>query len=320
MRPFTYVRPAAFEEALDALRSEEVRALAGGTDLLTLMKADIERPRRLVDIKQLSEVGRHVVKRGEGLEIGALVTLTDLERHAEIRAAHTALAEAAAQAATPQLRNAATLGGNLLQRPRCWYFRSPHLRCWRRGGDACPAWHGQNRLHAVFGGGPCHTAHPSDPAAALVALDASVVLRGAEGEREVPLEALYVLPSPEHRDDVRIGVDELIVAVRLPRVRTRSVYLKAMDRKSWAFALAGVAASIARRAGGDVEDARIVLSGVAPIPWRVPAAEQALLAGEKSDQVARVALQGAEPLRHNGYKVPLARALVRRALARLLEG
>jgi xanthine dehydrogenase YagS FAD-binding subunit len=320
MRPFAYVRPGAFAEALDALRGEKCRALAGGTDLLTLMKADIEQPRLLVDIKRLPELGRRVAKGADALEIGALVTLAEIERHPAILSAHTALAEAAAQAATPQLRNAATLGGNLLQQPRCWYFRNPHLRCWRRGGDACPAWHGENRLHAVFGGGPCHAAHPSDPAVALLALDARVVLHGLHGAREAPLEDLYMLPSTEHRSDVRLGDDELIAAVRLPSSPGQSLYLKAMDRKSWAFALAGVAASVVRPNGGAIESARIVLSGVAPIPWRVPAAEQALVAGAKAEEIARVALEGAEPLRHNAYKVPLARALVRRAVARLLEG
>jgi xanthine dehydrogenase YagS FAD-binding subunit len=236
-----------------------------------------------------------------------------------------ALAEAAAVAATPQLRNMATIGGNLLQRPRCWYFRHPLATCWLKGGAGCPARDGENRLHALFGDGPCYAVHPSDLAPALLALEAEVHVRGPAGERWLPLDDLYRLPADDRRTETVLAPDELVLALRLPAppAGTRGTYLKAMDRKTWAFALAGVAA-VLRLAGRRILQARVVLSGVAPIPWRAGAAEQVLAGEEASDalvaRAAEAALAGAEPLGDNGYKVPLTLALVRRALGRLLAG
>jgi xanthine dehydrogenase YagS FAD-binding subunit len=322
MRAFAYSSARTVEEAIALLASDESRALAGGTDLLTLMKADIDAPALLVDIKQLDALSSRIEETDDGLVIGALCTLSDIAGHPAVRERYTALAEAADAAATPQLRNMATLGGNLLQRPRCWYFRHPSIQCWLKGGEDCPAREGENRGHALFGGGPCYAVHPSDPAAALVALDAEVLVRGAAGERAVPLSAFFALPKDERRTETALAQDELIVAVRIPPypLGTRSTYLKAMDRKFWAFALVGVAVAV-RLSGNHVQHARIVLGGVAPIPWRARAAEL-VLTGEDIgegffDRVADAALQGAVPLRHNAYKLQLSRALLRRALQAL---
>jgi xanthine dehydrogenase YagS FAD-binding subunit len=322
VRAFEYSSPRSLPDALALLAQdgEAVRPLAGGTDLLTLMKADLIAPSRLVDVKRLAELDDRIVVEADGLTIGALATLAQIESDPLVRASFPALAEAAAVAATPQLRNMATIGGNLLQRPRCWYFRHPQVRCWLKGGDECPAQDGQNQLHALFGGGPCYAVHPSDPATALVALDASVRLRGPEGERSLPLADFFALPTDGRRTETVLRPDELILSlsVPLPPDGGHSAYLKAMDRKVWAFALVGVAASVVRD-GSRIAAACLVLGGVAPIPWRATGAEQLLVGAEIDDDLfaraADAALADSEPLSHNGYKVPLARTLVRRALA-----
>lgn len=308
------------------------RYLAGGTDLLTLMKADVVAPALLVDIKRAEGLPRGVEERADGLVLGALTTLSDVERHPLVRERYPALAQAIGLAATPQLRNMATIGGNLLQRPRCWYFRGHLFRCWLKGGDGCPARDGENQHHGLFGtvsgpaadssASPCVAVHPSDAASALVALGAEVRLRGPAGERALPVEELFAEPTVDRRSETVIRPDELLLEVRLPApaAGARSTYLKAMDRKVWAFALAGAAVML-RLDDRRVADARVVLSGVATIPWRVPAAEQALVGKEAGpaafERAADAAVAGARPLAHNGYKVPLVRSLVRRALEEL---
>lgn len=324
MRQFEYSSPPNIDEALQQLERDggSARPLAGGTDLLTLMKADITAPAQLINIKQMHDIPRGISEAADGLALGALTTLSEIEAHPAIAARYPALAEAAAVAATPQLRNMATLGGNLLQRPRCWYFRSPHFHCWLKGGQECQARDGENQHHALFGGGPCYAVHPSDIAPALLALGAEIDLRGAAGKRTLPLEAFFALPTDERRTETVVGDDELVLSIRLPAqpAGSRSTYLKAMDRKVWAFALVGVAALL-RLEGRKVADARLVLSGVAPIPWRAEAAERALIGAEADqalfEQAAEIALADAQPLAHNGYKLALAKTLVYRALSAL---
>lgn len=322
MRTFAYARANTLTETitlLDHAENGHTRPLAGGTDLLTLMKADIVAPTQLIDIKRLDELPRGITETATGVTLGALTTLAEIERSDLLHTRYPLLVEAAAQAATPQLRNMATIGGNLLQRPRCWYFRNHLFHCWLKGGDDCPAREGENQHHALFGDSPCVAVHPSDLASALVALDATVRLQGPTGERALPIANFFALPQDHRRQESTIGDDELLLALEIPAlpVGTQSTYLKAMDRKSWAFALVGVAAVVST-VNGQITHARLVLSGMAPIPWRATAAEQALLgttmADAQLDQVADLALGGAQPLRHNGYKVPLARALVQRAL------
>jgi xanthine dehydrogenase YagS FAD-binding subunit len=319
MRSFAYLDATNVEEALGCVGAG-ARPLAGGTDLLTLMKADLAAPERLVNLKRA--LPKDVEPRPDGLAIGAGATLAEVERHPLIMKGYAALAQAAAAAASPQIRNLATLGGNLLQRPRCWYFRNARTRCWLKGGRECLAREGENRNHALFGGGPCWAVHPSDPAAALLAFDAEVRLAGPAGESVVALERFMALPSEERRSETVLAPNQLVLGVRLPPQpsETRSIYLKAMDRAAFSFALAGVAV-VLRLSHGKVAHARIVLSGVGPIPWRAQEAERLLAGGaaeeESFERVARAALQGASPLRHNGYKVPLARALLKRALRKL---
>lgn len=318
---FEHVTARSEAEALDLLGPNGAGSLiAGGTDLLVLMKEGLAQPHRLVDIKGLDAL-RGIATEGKGLRLGALTTLAEIEESDQLRERYTVLAEAASLAASPQLRNQATLGGNLLQRPRCWYFRGDY-NCWLRGGDICYAVQGENHHHAVLGSRPCIAVQPSDLAPALVALDASLRLRDSQGERELPAEEFFRNPTDDRRIEHDLGQGELITAIILPPQPegARSTYLKAMEREAWAYALVSVAARLVVREGV-VQDARVVLGGVATTPWRSQSAEETLLGQEASEesfeQAAAAAVEGAHPYDDNGYKVTLARNLVRRALARL---
>lgn len=318
MRPFDFARPERLEDVLRSL-GPAVRPYAGGTDLLPLMKADLFAPQKLVDVKRALSAA--IEGSEKGIVIGALAVLEDLENASSIRKHCTALAEACGSAASPQLRNMATIGGNLLQRPRCWYFRNPRVHCWLKGGERCTAEEGDNRRHALFGDSPCRAVHPSDPAAALVALNAQIRIHGLRGERIVPAENFFMLPREDRRVETVLAEDELIVDIRIPTPApgTRSTYMKAMERKTWNFALVGVAAALRLSNQRIIEDARLVLSGVAPVPWRSSHAERVLIGKKASTDIfaeaAEAAIEGASPLMHNGYKLPLVKALVQRALA-----
>lgn len=330
MRAFAYASPRSLDEAIALLdgagdgHAGGTRLLAGGTDLLTLMQADLIAPERLVDIKRLAELDDRIEDGAEGLTIGALATLAELEEDPFVQSRYPILAEAAGLAATPQLRNMATLGGNLLQRPRCWYFRDSRVHCWLKGGDLCYARGGENQHHALFDVSPCVAVHPSDPAVALLALDARVRLRGPSGEREISLGSFFAPPEDGRRKETTQADNEVIVAVRIPprHADARGVYLKAMERKAWAFALVSVAA-VLRLEAGRIAEVSVALGGVAPAPWHARDAEQVLVGAESSaDLFARAAdaaLTGAGALAKNGYKLPLAKALLRRALADLTD-
>ncbi|MFN8443019.1 MAG: xanthine dehydrogenase family protein subunit M [Caldilineaceae bacterium] len=325
MRPFDYHRAQTVEETLVRLTTTndgEIRPLAGGTDLLTLMKGNLAAPIELIDIKRVANLPKGITATASGLQIGTLTTLSEIEQHPLLAERFPLLAEAAGLAATPQLRNMATIGGNLLQRPRCWYFRNELFHCWLKGGDDCPADEGQNEFHALFGGGPCYAVHPSDLASALLAVDAEVQVRSATGERTLPLADFFALPTDDRRRESVLAEDELILSIQIPFLpaTARSTYLKAMDRKVWAFALVGVAA-VVQVEQGQISEARLVLGGVAPIPWQVQDAEAMLIGQLPSEalftRAAEQALTGAERLQHNTYKVPLLKSLIRRALTLL---
>ena len=326
MRSFEYVTATGLGQAIGLLDGDDAatRLLAGGTDLLPLMKLDLVRPRRVVDLKSVAEIASGIDASASGVSIGALTTLAALESSSLLRDGYTALAEAASSAATPQIRNRATLGGNLLQRPRCWYYRSSQFHCWLKGGDTCHARDGQNQLHAVYGDSPCVAVHPSDPAAALLVLGAEVEVSTGANSRRLSMSDFYTLPSEDHRLESTLQPDEVLTRISLPALDdVRSTYRKAMNRKVWAFALVGVAAAL-RLDGGRAHDVRLVLSGVAPIPWRVAAAERTLEDAALDDnaiaRAAEVALAEARPLGLNGYKVPLARGLIQQALRELRSG
>jgi xanthine dehydrogenase YagS FAD-binding subunit len=321
MRAFEYASATRLSDAVDGDGS--VRFLAGGTDLLPLMKLDVVQPTRLVDLKHVAELEPGIRESDGGIAIGALTTLAELESSALLRSRYAAAAEAAALAATPQLRNMATLGGNLLQRPRCWYFRSSQFQCWLKGGEVCHARDGENQLHAIMGDSPCVAVHPSDPPAALVALGAEVSVWDSGSTRRIPLAEFFALPREDRRTENLLRPGEVVTSVWLPPATgVRSTYRKAMNRKVWAFVLVGVAAAV-RFDGGAVRDARLVLNGVAPIPWRAASAERVLEGSSLDDaatgRAAEAAVAEAQPLALNGYKVALVRGLVQQALRGLRE-
>src|SRR5919206_1917841 len=328
MKAFEWTNPANINEAVKMLGSsagdidEAPRPIAGGQDLLTTMKDYTSRPARLVNLKHIRGLN-NITLNARGLTIGALVTLTELEEHEGVRKSFPGLAEAAHSIATQQIRNLGTIGGNLCQRPRCWYYRLEEVICLKKGGSECYAATGENKYNAILGGGPSYIVHPSDLAPVLVALGASVAVTGADGRRTIPLEKFFTLPNEGsiRRENV-LKNDEIITEVVVPAspFAARSTYLKFKERDSLDFALSAVAAVLELGADKRVRQARIVLGGVAPVPWRVPKAEEFLkgkaLDAASLEEAARLALEGAEPLSKNAYKVPLTQTLVRRALAK----
>ena len=321
MRPFTFVRAGSVAEAARLLGTGSA-ALAGGTDLLGLMKGGIARPERLVDLSRLDGLRGWSRERGAGMRIGALTALVELEESDPLARSLPILREALTDAATAQLRAMGTVGGNLLQHNRCWYFRDPGVTCWLKGGTHCFARDGQNEHHAIVGSDACVRVAPSDLAPALIAYDARVTLASGRGTRSIPLAELFADPMLHKREEHTIKRGEILTDVRIGEaaLQRRGTYLKAMDRKAWSFATVSVAAA-ARVRDGKLRDTRIVLGGVAAVPWRVPAAEAEIDGRVFDDELARRAadalLADAHPLRMNGYKVPLAKELVRRALRKL---
>ena len=334
--PFDHVDAASLAEAMAALAAHGPRAqvLAGGTDLLGLMKDRIGGPGMpvpevLVNVKRIPELHGIAGTADGGLRIGAAVTLADLERHADVTARFPALAQAAAAVATTQIRAMGTVGGNLCQRPWCWYFRHPQFPCLKRGGTQCFALPGSNRTYfGVLGLGVCVMSHPSDLAPALVALDARVVIAGASGPRTVPIEQFF--RGPRSRTETVLEAGEILVAVEVPAPApgARSLFLKHRVRGTWDFALSEVAVSATPRsaaAGGNGadrwHDVRVALGGVAPFPYRAMAAETVLDGHAPSEPLLREAAEAAvgraRPLSQNGYKIDLTRALVARALTAL---
>jgi xanthine dehydrogenase YagS FAD-binding subunit len=314
---FEYHRPESADDAARLLEAPGALPMGGGTDLLVLIKERLSNPASLVDLRCIRD-SRAVTPIGGGLRIGATARIADLARDEAIRERFPALASACESVGTTALRHMGTIGGNLCQRPRCWYLRR-NVPCLKNGGSHCLAESGENQYHAIFGGGPCYIVHPSDPAVALTALGAVVELTSGRGTRRLPIAELYVLPSERLDRETDLERGEIITAIELPgdgAGGTQS-YEKLMQRGSWDFALASLAA--VRTAKGDV---RLVLGGVAPRPWRLRRSiEEEVARGRlEADDVARLvdgALYEARPLARNGYKVQLARTLLRRAIIEL---
>jgi len=329
MNRFDYVRATALAEAVTAAAAPGAAYLASGTNLLDLMKGNIARPSRLVDITRLPDLDGIETLSDGSLRIGALVGNADLAHDAEFAKTYPAIAEALLSGASAQLRNAATVGGNLLQRTRCGYFYDTASRCNKLvPGSGCDALGGDNRLHAILGWSEsCIATHPSDFFVPLAAFDAVVEIEGKNGRREVALEALHRLPgdAPEHNSVLAPG--ELIVAVRLPasaRAFARhSRYLKVRERNSYAFAIVSVAAGLVIE-NGTIKEARLALGGVAPKPWRARAAEAQLVGSAAGPgafgRAAQVALSEAKPSGDIAFKIELAQRLIVRALAAAAAG
>ncbi len=322
MKAFVHKNATSVKEAVSLLAQNAGKAMpiAAGSDLLGEMKDRIETPEVVVNLKSIPGLDK-IQQQSGAISIGALVPIVEIAESQLLRTNFQALVEAASVIASPQIRNVGTIGGNLCQRPRCWYYRSS-LVCLRKGGKICYAPVGENRYHAILGGGPSFIVHPSDLAPALVALDAKARIAGPSGERTIPLEQFFVLPSVNYRRENVLKPDEILteIIVPLPAAGTKSTYWKQMERDAWDFALASVAA-VVRQKDGKIEHARVVMGGVAPIPWRSKEAEAAP-AGKPLDQAtvahaAEEAMKPAHPMRDNAYKVDLSKAILRSTLLRL---
>lgn len=320
MESFAYTQPGTLREAFALLTNKKGRLIAGGTDLLGEMQDGIVSPGLLVSLERIPGI-KTLREEKNVLRIGAMATLAELENDKMIAEQYPLLAAAASAVATPQLRVQATVGGNLCQRPRCWYYRGD-FNCLKKGGAVCYAQDGENQYHAILGGGPCHIVHPSDMAVALTAMGASARVAGPRGEKTVPLEKFFVLPQADAKRETILGPGEILVEIRVPKPApdARGVFRKIRERGAWDFALASVAlyAVIKDKV---IQEARIVLGGVAPIPWRAVRAEQALkgktLTGPVMRLAGEAAVTDARPLSQNEYKIRLTRNLVRQALATL---
>lgn len=327
MRAFANANPRDVQEAArlsqKARRDGQKTAFAGGgSDLLGMMKEHLVTPDVLVHLRAIPGMDKVETSNG-GVGIGGLITLTALSRDPLIRARYPVLAEAAESVATPQIRNVGTLAGNVCQRPWCWYFRNG-FPCYKAGGNQCFSAAGENQFHAIFGGGPSFIVHPSDTAPALVALDAKFRIVGPSGERTLSAADFFTLPKQNPARENALADDEVLASVILPSLpaERRSTYYKVLDREAWTHAVVSVAV-VLEMEKEICRFARIVLGGVAPVPWRVPAAEQALVGQhvtpELAAQAAKAAIAGATPLAKNKYKVPLTEEIVKRTVSSLAQ-
>ncbi len=326
LNAFSMSFPKTVEEAVSELPSgravvehTRARVLAGGQDLLTEMKEHLVEPRKLVNLKGVEGLDAIQETADGGFEIGALVRIAQIAAEPRFKGAFAALSEAAASVGTPQIRAAGTLGGNLCQRPRCWYYRSEETRCMKRGGTECFSFSGENKYNAILAGGPSYIVHPSDMAPALVALGAEIVIAGPKGERVLELDRFFTLPSEGSilRENV-LRSEEIVTHIRVPAQPAGAVstYVKFRERESFDFALGAVAMSLSLT-DGMIQRARLCLGAVAPIPWRCLSTEEWLLGKQANLKTFRGAgedaLFEAEPLSKNQYKVPLTQGLIVKA-------
>ncbi len=326
MPTFDYIEPHSLDEAVALLSQPGAVAMGGGTDLLPQVNDGIVPAARLVGLAAIPGMVA-IAETVGGLTIGAAATIADVAAHPLVHRRYAALAEAAGGLATPQIRNEGTIGGNLNQRPRCWYYRSPLIPCLKKGGDRCYALAGNTRLLCVTGGDRCYIVHPSDTGVALSALDATLETAGPNGGRELTMGEFFAGPSQDVLRENALEPGELVARIALTDdAPERSIYLKVRERESGDFALVSVAVALSldgEAAGTVISKARIVLGGVAPIPYRAVEVED-YLTGRPAAAVdpaaaAALALTSATPLPQNGYKLPMARNIIKRALTQLLE-
>jgi xanthine dehydrogenase YagS FAD-binding subunit len=327
MNNFTYTRATSVKDAVQRATSDKNSLfIGGGTNLVDRLKAFLDEPSQLIDISRLQMQSIEKMANG-GWRVGALVTNTALADHPEIRRNYPFLSRAILSGASQQIRNVATVGGNLLQRTRCPYYYDTAFACNKREpGSGCPAATGINRMHAIIGASEqCVAVHPSDMCVALAALDAVVEVEGPKGKRQIPFVNFHSLPENTPQRDSNLEAGELITAIILPplSLAKSGVYLKLRDRTSYSFALISVAAAL-EVAGDKIKDVRLAMGGVAHKPWRANEAEKFLI-GKPADittftQAANIALQGAKPLAHNGYKIEMTKRAIRRALMVSAQG
>ncbi|MEO5936096.1 MAG: FAD binding domain-containing protein [Terriglobales bacterium] len=317
MNRFAWSEARTVQEAI-AQAGEGVLFKAGGVDLVDRLKEGLDAPKQLVNIRNVKELSR-LTTDASGLRIGPLVTLAQLDADANVRRQYTALADAAGHAATPQIRNMATVGGNLLQRPRCWYFRSQTFHCLKKGGNRCFAQDGENEYHAIFDNALCAIVHPSATAAALIALGATIELTSGKGKRQAKLEEFFTLPTDGILRENSLQAGELLTEIRVPtpKAGARSAYMKLGEKESFDWPLAEVAV-VLEQTGGKVAKANVILGAASPIPRRAKEAEAALMGKtvsvDTATAAAKAALTGATPLARNGYKLPIFEAVIRRTI------
>jgi xanthine dehydrogenase YagS FAD-binding subunit len=318
MNNFQWTQASSVDQALASLTDDAVFK-GGGVDLMDLLKERLIEPPRVINLRTISELDFVEDDKGGGLRIGPAVTLAKIATHPKVRSKWSILADAVGRAATPQIRNMATIGGNLLQRPRCWYFRSEQFYCRRKGGDTCYAQEGENQYHAIFNNTQCAIVHPSAAATPVVALGGSLVLKSPKGEREVEAEKFFVLPDVDVHHENTIQPDEIVTSIKLPApaAGTTMAYVRQGEKESFDWPLAEVAVVI-ERDGETCRRASIVLGAASPAPHRAVDAEAALR-GKRVDEstaadAAKLALKGAHVMTQNGYKLPLFDTLIRRTV------
>jgi xanthine dehydrogenase YagS FAD-binding subunit len=328
MKGFEYYKVTTVAQVITLLTRHGERAtiLAGGSDILSMMKDRVEGPKlhppqHLIDIKGIKELN-YIREQRTGLKIGATTTLTDIASSPLISTKYPLLASAAGQVAVPQIRNVGTLGGNLCQRPRCWYFRGRLFKdCFRKEEDNCYAPGGENQYHAIIGGENCYMVFPSDMATALTALNAKVEIGTPKGNKLIPIEQFYVRPGKNILKETILGPSEMVLSVEIPALASgsKNIYLKLKERQAFDFAIVSVAAMVTLR-DKIVSDARIVLGGVAPYPFRAIGAEADLKGKKIGDAIGaatKVAVEGAQPMSNNVYKVRAVKGLIEQTLASL---
>jgi xanthine dehydrogenase YagS FAD-binding subunit len=322
MNRFEFARATSVAEALSLVAQKPGSVWkAGGIDLLDHLKEYLLDPPRLVDLKSVPGMQDVEAEPDGSIRIGPLVTLAQVAAHPAIRKTHAALAQACGEAASPQIRNVATIGGNLLQRPRCWYYRLASYPCLKKGGDTCFAVGGENRYHTIFGDGACNAPHPSNAALGFTSFGASLVLQSSRGTRTVPTDQFFTIPGKDPRLENAKEPDEILTAVVLPAAKgVRSVYASVKEKAAFDWPLVSTAVAL-RVEGGVVRAARIVLGAVATVPLRSAAAEKTLIGrgldDASAEAVVSAAISGAQPLSDNGYKVELLRTLLQRTLQSL---
>lgn len=323
MKSFENIDVKSVREAVGLLQrfhqqKKNAAVVGGGSEYLQLMKDRVVEPDYVINLKTIPGLEYIKEDRG-GFRIGALAKLADIEEHPAVREKLLILSAAAAEAASPQIRNAGTIAGNICQRPFCWYFRSSNFTCLRKGGQVCYAVTGDSRFHAILGAGPSYIVHPSDTAPALVALGAQIKIVGPGGEKTIPLEKFFVLPSVDYKRENILSPGEIVteIYVPTPKAGNKGFYHKVRERLAWDHAIVTVATTV-ESSGNVVRAARVVMGGVAPIPWRAGKAEEFLRGKRLDESVARqageIALEGAKPLKDNVYKVKMAQDLIQRGL------
>jgi xanthine dehydrogenase YagS FAD-binding subunit len=324
MKEFKIAQPQSLDQASSLLseKKDGYFVMAGGTDLLDEIKNGIVGPEVVVDLATIPGLS-FIQEAGSWISVGAMTRVAELAGDPTIQENFPVLREAAISLASPQLRNVGTVGGNLCQRPRCWYFRDPDTICRKKGGSRCYAFRGKNRYHAIFGGGVCYIVYPSDLAPALISLGAEAVIGGPAGEKNLPLEEFYILPQVNVRRENILQEGEILREIRipLPKNGAKSTYYKMRERSTWDFALVSAAVN-GILSEGTFREISIIMGGVAPIPWRLKKAEDYIKGKKVTEEViqqgAKEALEDARPLQDNAYKLDLVEAVLHAAILPLV--